>query len=62
MVGNKLSQDGLNAWAADMGAPAGAADTVAAECGGLTHDDSCEAGALVGMCFKTVAMKLGVEM
>ena len=60
--GGKLNQANLQAWADSMNAPAGIVETVMAECGGISDPDPCEAATLIGLCFKTVGRKSGVDM
>lgn len=50
------------AWAKSMKAPEGIVDTVMAECGSLSDPDPCEAATIIGLCFKTVSKKAGIDM
>ncbi|CAG9810404.1 unnamed protein product [Chironomus riparius] len=58
----KLNQPNMIAWAESMGAPTSAVDTIVAECGGLSDPDPCESATIIGLCFKTVSRKLGIDM
>ena len=62
MIDNKLSKETLMQWSDEISAPADAVDTIYDACGSLTHEDPCEAGAIIGMCFKTNAKKFKSEM
>ncbi|XP_070507878.1 general odorant-binding protein 28a-like [Chironomus tepperi] len=62
IVDGKLNQPNMIAWAESMGAKTSVVDTVMAECGGLSDPDPCEAATILGLCFKTVSKKSGIDM